>query len=80
MKPYDETKLAMVARLLQELLDVELTPEKKTIRRFTIEKILYTSLSISSLWDGSDSCISNVILPFVQFEVNLVRRRNVSIA
>lgn len=80
MNSSDDAKLGRTAQLLCEILDAELTPEKKTIRRHGIEEILYASLAISAEWSNSSLCyIARNIIPFIQFEVNLLRRRSVNI-
>jgi len=78
MEKPDEMKMESLVRLLDEILEVQLTPEKKTARRKVIENALVTSLGTSLLWTASDACIHGMVIPFLQFEVKLLRRRNVS--
>jgi hypothetical protein len=77
MEKPDEKKMETLARLLEEMLEVKLTPEKKTVRRKVIENALFTSLSTTLNWNATESCLNRMIIPYLQFQVKLLRRRNV---
>jgi len=74
-------KLGKVATLLDALLDAKLpAPELKAIRGQKIEECLHSYLLLLLHWEKyeSSSLVHLVIIPYIQFQMKLLQRRNVS--
>jgi len=69
----------MISYLMEEMLETELSPEKKPWRRKTVEEYLHSTIGTLLLWDSTDSTIFKSVIPYVQFQIKLIRRRNVSL-
>jgi hypothetical protein len=69
----------MLIKVISDFVDAELGAECKTIRRHTIQEFLHKVLPLSLEWDIKDpKCLKGVIIPYIQFQTKLLRRRGVS--